>query len=64
MPLRGTRPMKIQSSVVGIGQTAEVRADARIRQALAERETERTQQPRRAPQAREPSPTSSAQGGK
>ncbi|WP_157135432.1 hypothetical protein [Hyphomicrobium sp. MC1] len=56
--------MKIQSSVVGIGQTAEVRADARIRQALAERETERTQQPRRAPQAREPSPTSSAQGGK
>lgn len=56
--------MKIQSSIVGIGQTAEVRAEARMRQALAERETERMQRPGRAPQARELSPTSSAQGGK
>lgn len=56
--------MKVQTSVTGIGLMAEVRADARIRQALAQREAERTPQPPRSPQASVVLPISSAQGGK
>jgi hypothetical protein len=56
--------MKVQTSVTGIGKMAEVRADTRIRQALAQRQAERGQRPPRSPQASDVLPVSSAQGGK
>lgn len=56
--------MKVQTSVTGIGKMAEVRADTRIRQALAQRQAERGLQSPRSPQAGDVLTVSPAQGGK